>query len=248
LFFFAAVGAYRGAAQSAMAPSVPQFDAASVRSIRGNQPEIKWARTVTPHYFLFARVTLEELIRYAYDVQGFESIIGGPTWLHRGEGAANFVVEARYSSPGGTPPRAMLRTLLAERFALRIHTGQSTGRVYELRDEGAGQKPVSDRGSRCPVQFAEYNPPTFEGSGKVSGLVEVFTKFYKIAVIDKTGISGEIKYNFCYPLPGYPLPANLPPPPTIEQAAREQLGLLLIPARGEIKTYIVDNATMPSPN
>src|SRR6185437_16333597 len=49
LFFFAAVGAYRGAAQSAMAPSVLPFDAAAVRSIRGNQPEIMWARTVTPH-------------------------------------------------------------------------------------------------------------------------------------------------------------------------------------------------------
>lgn len=79
-------------------------------------------------------------------------------------------------------------------------------------------------------------------------MVEVFTKFYKIAVIDKTGISGEIKYEFCYPLPGYPLPANLPPPPTIEQAAREQLGLRLVPTRGEIKTYIVDNVAMPSPN
>src|SRR4051794_27810914 len=73
-------------------------------------------------------VTLKRLIGQAYGAQPFQ-IVGGPGWLDSNE----FDVEAKVSAAVSREQmNAMLRSLLAERFDLKVHTGSVAKQVYEL--------------------------------------------------------------------------------------------------------------------
>jgi uncharacterized protein (TIGR03435 family) len=64
-------------------------------------------------------VTLRMLVMAAYGKQSFE-VIGGPPWMN----AERFDIDARAGDPTLSPGQLMerLRTLLAERFNLKVHT------------------------------------------------------------------------------------------------------------------------------
>ena len=92
--------------------------------------------------------TLRKLIAAAYGTPfpiplPDERIVGGPEWL----GTARFAVEARSALPpdGATAARDigfMLRTLLADRFGLRVRLEPRPQRVYALvRAPGKPQRP-----------------------------------------------------------------------------------------------------------
>jgi uncharacterized protein (TIGR03435 family) len=96
----------------------------------------------------FGHCTLEMLVEFAFDAQAFE-ISGGPGWIHtdRYEIDARVPASSRSSkanpsipnAPMTTEHRAMLATLLADRFRLRFHRETKTGAVYFLMK---GKKPL----------------------------------------------------------------------------------------------------------
>jgi uncharacterized protein (TIGR03435 family) len=97
-----------------------------------------------------SNVTLRMLVMAAYQKQPFE-IVGGPPWIN----SDKFDINARAADASGTPDQvlAMLKTLLADRFKLRVHTETREVPVYGLvlaRDDGklgAKLKPSFDN---CP--------------------------------------------------------------------------------------------------
>src|SRR5688572_18569076 len=73
--------------------------------------------------------TLRDIIRYAYELQPFELLDGGPQWMDdRYDIAA--VIPQSVTDPAA--PRAMLRTLLAERFRLAVRWATRDRSVYAL--------------------------------------------------------------------------------------------------------------------
>lgn len=244
----------------------PHFDVASVKRMPGGQLYVRQVRTINPGYFRFAGVTLEDLIRYAYGIQGYQPVKSGPSWINSENSDDKFVVEARYSpGPGidsGQIP-VMLQALLADRFKLAIHTVQVESAVYELRrGEGPNKLMVHTAGApvprtSCPANFAEYNPVHTWTVGPVGKFTDMLAKYYKLDVVDKTGLTGNYVISFCYPYPrgSWPPPAlqgpralSAPPPPPIETAVKDQLGLTLVKTKGKIEEYVVDHAEMPSAN
>jgi uncharacterized protein (TIGR03435 family) len=88
--------------------------------------------------FSASNVTLEQFIRVAYQLQDYQ-LSGGPSWL----GSDRFDVEAKagvditdaFTSerrPGPSALHLMLRTLMADRFKLAVHTGCLELPVYAL--------------------------------------------------------------------------------------------------------------------
>ena len=128
------------AAAQAPVASTPEFDVASVKptSFRFHRPmdgieEMGWKRDYRWSERLFARdAPLRGLIQMAYDVWGHQ-IEGLPAWVD----SARYEIDARASGARFEQMRAMMRTLLADRFKLVLHQETRTLPVLELaRVEG----------------------------------------------------------------------------------------------------------------
>ena len=114
-------------AQTAQPSAVdePRFDVASVKPNAG--AGASGGMRVSPGR-VTARANL--LIEVILDAnRGFARIVGAPDWV----GRERFDISATFT-PGATPApvAAMLRTLLAERFAFRAHRGPRPLQVYVL--------------------------------------------------------------------------------------------------------------------
>ena len=119
--------------------------------------------------------TLREIIRYAYELESFESLDGGPQWLDdRYDIAA--VIPQSVTDPAA--PRVMLRTLLAERFRLAVRWSTREQPVYALvfarRDgrPGPGLKPST-------ADCTQPQPARLQASGNQSQSAEEYARMLK---------------------------------------------------------------------
>ena len=145
------------------------FEVASIR--RNSSGDMRASIQALPGGYRAVNAPLRLLIRDAYALQGFQ-LVGGPSWLD----SERFDILAKAEgNPTPEQERLMLRTLLAERFALSAHTEARELPLYEmvmvrvdgrpgprLRRTGAdcaeapvwqGTGPAPSRGSEQPVQF-----------------------------------------------------------------------------------------------
>src|SRR5687767_3713238 len=95
-------------------------------------------------------VTLRMLVMGAYQKQPFE-IVGGPPWWN----SEKFDINARAADASGTTDQilAMLQTLLADRFKLKMHTETREVPVYHLvlaRDDGRLGPKMKPSTENCP--------------------------------------------------------------------------------------------------
>lgn len=133
------------------------FDAATVR-INHTPPEVIYTRTEPGGRFVASGASLRLLIMTAYAGQTAPRIVGGPNWID----SVQFDISAR--SEGATPAqtRTMLRTLLADRFKLAVHTETQQLPVYELVVAKSDGRP----GSGLRASTASCPPPAPQpGSG-----------------------------------------------------------------------------------
>ena len=107
----------------------PSFDVASVRANRSEQTENS-IQLLPNGRFVATNSTVRSLILRAYKIHDSQ-LSGAPEWIDR----ERFDIDARVASPPADGPEAlipMLRTLLVERFALRLHTEQRQLPAYVL--------------------------------------------------------------------------------------------------------------------
>lgn len=108
------------------AQSPPTFDAASVKVNRSGVAGGRFGGQ--PGQVQVTNYTLRDIIRNVYNLQPYQ-LVGGPSWIT----ADRFDIIAR--APEGAPPARMMemmKTLLADRFTLRVHTETRTVPIYAL--------------------------------------------------------------------------------------------------------------------
>jgi uncharacterized protein (TIGR03435 family) len=119
-FVFACLGMTSAVAQ-------PSFEVASVKSVKtaiGGDGFV----TTDPGGLVARNATLKRLIFEAWQIP-YSQISGGTAWV----GTQEFDIDARPGSPANPAAlRMMLRTLLIERFKLKVHTETRERRVYTL--------------------------------------------------------------------------------------------------------------------
>jgi len=270
----------RQAPQRASAPFPPAFEVATIKPNRSGSR----GRSLgyPPNRFVAVNMPLRFLIGNAYgDTLSVrqDMIVGGPSWLD----SERFDVEATASSTsagaGATPPdvmarKMMLRTLLAERFALRLNTETHERAFYALvvaKADGTrgtrlkpstGEECVSGASSGDAASLPACGPgarPLGETGGyfvTMTELAETIGQFLDRPVLDKTGLSGRFTFDvhFTPPPPVTPIPGAPPDPPadpdapSIFTAVQEQLGLKLDPQRGPIEVLVVNGVERPTPN
>ena len=262
-----------GRSVSSAAPSPRlQFEVASIKPNRSLSPPRAGFR---PNAFEAVNATARQLITLAYgsDPQNVvDEIIGGPAWLD----SERFDVSARgaIADGAGNQGRAMLQSLLEDRFNIRVRRERQERPVYRLviapgeRPSAAGLKRApldcSTRADRRPagtpgIMYCGIDRAPGRSTGRsmpMRLLADTLSPRVGRNVIDATGLSGEWDWDLEWsPGPSEPVPPDgittaLAPSdgPSIFAAVQEQLGLRLESGRALLDVLIIDAIERPSPN
>lgn len=209
---------------------------------------------------------VQTLIVYAYDLRDpvlklrSSLIPGGPKWIQsdwydiHAKISESDLAELRKLSPAqqDIEKRAMVKTLLADRFMLKVHKVVNDVPAYKLVIAKNGPrnmklKPDSD------TESIRWNGPGHGEytSAPLSLLLSLLENLLRCPVIDATGLTG--KYDFA--LNWARDPSTMPPgelsddsEPEIFSALQEQLGLKLVPVKAPVESVVIDQIVRPSPN
>jgi uncharacterized protein (TIGR03435 family) len=240
------------AAQSSPAPPRLEFEAASIKRSASERFVFALPRFQNTTTFTAQNVPVEALIWAAYGVSAFE-VVEAPAWI-REASTERFDVLARLPpATSRQDQQAMLRNLLADRFALRIRKETRDMPVYLLtrlseRDLGPSLKPV--------VVDCQKEPKACNGSMGAGGasyraaqwslVVQTIAAGLDRRLIDRTGLSGQFDFEFAY---RRGLAANADDPSVdLFTAVRQQLGLKLDAGRAPYDVVVVESVSRPTPN
>ena len=213
---------------------------------------------------------LHTLIRVAYAAGTTltpEQIVGGPAWINadrfdivaKAEGDLMFDVEGR------RPARviAMLKTLIEDRFAVRVHTESRRMPTFALRlarrDRRLGAQ-LTASSAECPRYTAGAVPVAVDpdrwcgfrrGPGTVMAryitMPEVAAFFSGFAVVgrpvqDKTGLTGRYDLRLQF-IEGPEADSG-----SLFTALSEQLGLMFQSEQASMPVIVIDRAERPTPD
>ena len=234
-----------GQSQPAAAP--PAFAVASVKPT-GRPPESGSSGWTVAHGTLTAPAAwVRGLIAFAHGVHAAQ-VHGGPEWVD----TEPYDVIAKAEDTAASPDqiKAMLRTLLADRFKLAVHHQTQELPVYALV--------VGKNGSK--MREAGDNEKTylsFAGKGhlvctrvNMLGLTITLSNSLGTPVHDETGLTGYYDFSLTWTDPltqgGAQPPADSPV--DIFRAVQEQLGLELDRKKGPVDTVVIDHIERASAN
>jgi uncharacterized protein (TIGR03435 family) len=163
-------------------------------------------------------------------------------------GSTHFDITAR--APGSAPVakeefRAMIQTMLAERFHLKGHLESKEMPVYALVIAKSGHKlKEPDMNSRMGGTMVSANRVRTSAShGTMEALADQLSNSAGRPVIDATGLTGL----YSYALEFNPSTNNSDLPP-MSTALEDQLGLRLEPRKAPVGIFTVENVEQPSGN
>ncbi|HXS99020.1 MAG TPA: TIGR03435 family protein [Candidatus Limnocylindrales bacterium] len=204
-----------------------------------------------------SHATLENLVQDAYNVLDYQ-ISGLPEWALPNRDM--YDIQAKWagdSDPTSDQLRAMLRTMLADRFQLKIHREMRDLPVYNLVVAKDGLK-LKRATAEEPVPAQKGNAPkttarSFESLGQervirgdINGLMRLISLYLDRPVLNKTNISGN--YEYVWNAQDLAEEARLrKPAPSIFRIVRA-FGLTLEPAKAATEIIVVDRAVKPSEN
>jgi uncharacterized protein (TIGR03435 family) len=240
----------------AQQPAAPAFEATSIKL--NNSVRLGGGLNLSHARIKFINSTLKFCIQVAWDVKDFQ-ISGGAGWTE----SEHYDIEAVAAKPFEHDEyRAMIQTMLADRFGLAIH--------HALEDRSGYALVVSKNGPKLPPPEED---PSFLFSRTASGdrtlqaksatmgqLASGLSFVLGKVVIDKTGIEGRYDVSMQWtPDPSNALlnksgmpepvrPADAAPGPTIYTVLQEKLGLKLESRRVPVDVIVIDQAHRPSAN
>ena len=244
-------------------PTPLRFEVASVKP---NEKGGYYSFTNVPGGAFRASVPLEWLIGIAYDIQPLDRIVGEPGWAR----TQWFDIDAKPAQEVTNDDRkAMLRTLLEERFSLvwrKDPTAKDTVwalvmaredkrlgpgiRVSECEKIEGAIRPPSERrlrvGQPVPCGMASADRVYAAGGQTTRVLASTLQLALGEEIIDRTGLSGS--FDFYVTLPRNSQSAADAGEPSVFTAIQEQLGMKL--QREEIirDAFVVVRVSQPTPN
>lgn len=268
---FAAIACSTPAALAQAPVDQPRFEIASIRPNTTNDTRSSW-RLPPQGQVAFVNATLRSIIARAYGIdfrQEPHLLLGGSSDIL----SARFDITAK--PPDGAPAGqqlGMLRTLLAERFKLRIRQEQRDMPVFELRlaradgnvgphlrpsvhncrDMGPARPPRDVCDSNVLRSATESNrlgtplivAQVIKDAGPFTELLLDIQGFLDRPIVDATGLTGAFEWQITAAVPGTADSDY----PLITKAVEEQLGLKLQPTRGAVDVWVIDSVERPTPD
>jgi len=219
----------------------PAFDAASVKQNR-SAPNANGSGGIRPGGRVsMTNVTVRLLIELAYGLWDYQ-LSGGPAWI----GTTGYDVDAKPA--GAVDPqtaRLMLRTLLAERFGLKVHRESGTVNGFNLTVDKGGSKIKSSEATG--IGFRVMGSDRIQGSGDMEMLASTLRGTLRAPVEDRTGIAGSYDIDLKWTPDETAAPAGEPSVP-IFAAIRQQLGLSLETTKVAVDKLVIDRVERPMEN
>ncbi|HEX3570747.1 MAG TPA: TIGR03435 family protein [Acidobacteriaceae bacterium] len=226
---------------------VRSFDVASVRASKTTAGS--YVRYLPGGRFS-ASSWVKQLIQQAYVQQEYGIarylVLGGPDWIN----TQWYDIEAKAPDADAGEPemKAMLKTLLTDRFKLQVREETRAFPVYNLVVDKNGPKltPLKEgEASRCG------RDNSFACGMRTPGrLTGVLGTMLGRPVFDKTGIEGS--YDVLLDFDVYSAQGKTPPPdydkPSLTAALHDQLGLHLEPATVSLPVVVIESIERPSEN
>lgn len=249
-----------------------------VASVKPNPNDVPEGIALQPNGGVrFTGFRLRTLITIAYggETQRFDQFIGGPPWIatDRFDIVAKAEGDISANAQGRRSDRliAMLRTLLEDRFQVRVHTETREMPAFILRMSQRDGKPgprLHQSTAGCPrfvtgAPLPSIDPEHWCGIRAVGGrIIARGVPMQQIAanlagypavgrpVLDRTGLTARYDFQIDYS----PGPAGDPENPPVDvgpdlfTALREQLGITLQPERAVVPVIVIDRAEHPTPD
>ena len=231
------LGVTRADAQDPVAQ--PAFEVASIKTIRDPLPEATMNGDISHGRLVLNNTHIKQLIAVAYEVQGVR-IEGGPAWI----GTVQFQIQAKAEDPEASEAqvRLMLRTLLADRFGLRMHRETRMLTNYSLHAAPGGAKvPLAQKEGvdRCDrVRDGTKYELTCQHI-EIQTLANALAVLLRGPVVDQTGLTGF--YDFTLSWEGDDTYAAVPD-------AVEKFGLKLETKKTPTEVLVIDSVDRPSEN
>ena len=248
---FVVVGSVTVAAVAAQQPAAPRFEVASIRqNVSGSGSS---RLNFEGETFTATNRWLVELIQWAYEITA-PQIVCGPDWVH----SDRFDIVAKMAADAKRGQIAlMLRTLLEDRFKLRLRNEKREMAIFELAlantdgRVGPNLHDCSNPNDKEQETNRSFRAPP--GGNVAAGACAPMSNVAGLAaaqvqgiVQDKTGLSGNWRYNVFFG-PDLPDPSSANPDlPSFVTALREQLGLKLERARGLVDVVVIDSVDRPT--
>ena len=247
------------------------FEVASVRAIGDEKLEIApgTSMTWTAERFVAQGVSLQSLLALAYGTQEFR-ISGGPRWMRTNR----FSIEAKpQTAVDDRVMLLMLRSLLADRFGVSLHSEMKDmpAHVLLLAKKGPALQPT--RLDPSEYRRLRVSPPKgikaqsssefqLSGTASMSQLAAYLSLAMRGAVVDGTGLDGifdvDVQFSsetFAPSIKGHERDAlvgvaspNAPFDPFLADALRTQLGVRVETQRRPIELLVIDSASLPAEN
>jgi uncharacterized protein (TIGR03435 family) len=267
-----------GQLQQAAEGAAPSFEVATVRPSRAEAVGTNYHLSTSR--FEAENAPLTALIRFAYDIKSDDQLPKDPSWI----ASERFDVDAKVDDAAAEAMnkllpdqkfkqfRLMLRSLLEDRFKLKVSTQMKELPVYALVVTKNGPKlnPLN-----LPPETAARRMPTISGGSRgelKAGAcsMEMFTRWISgnndignRVVIDATGLKGVYDFALSWTPDNIHTaqtnaasagqgPANAAADdtskPSIFTALQEQLGLKLESRKAPVEVLVIDHVEQPSPN
>jgi len=228
------------AAALAQSPE-PAFEVATIKLAAPSQSghDISWGRGLMH----LNNVTLDAAIRFAYHLHVYQ-LSGGPKWAD----SRAFDIVGKADSPETKPPimRAMLRTLLAERFQLTLRKETKPLPAFALVIAKGGLKLERASPGDTQNRTSRSGPMMLEVHGMpLAGIADLIAHQVGRPVVDNTKAAG------FYNLTMHFARENAAPDtddPSFFTALQEQCGLKLESTTAPGDTFVIESAELPSPN
>jgi uncharacterized protein (TIGR03435 family) len=259
-------------AQIVLPAQSPVFEVASIRpTAPGGRQGAGLAGVQPGGRFIAGGVTLRRLVAGAFDDA---QVVGGPAWMD----TDRFDINARAE---GDPPPAeivqMVRSLLADRFKLVLHTETREAPIYALTTARGDRRlgpTLRESDGQCAQearnfvpQFAPGPPPCGDfrlGARALTARGMTMARLARLLrgrvgrpVLDRTNLDGaydlELEWSSDLGLQQAP-PAGAgaaeltPDGLSLFTALQEQLGLRLDATRGPVDVIVIDRAEPPTPD
>jgi len=246
------------------------FDVASVRQ---SADQNSYMLTADFHEGTFRAVnfSIQNLLMMAYGLGGYHEVAGIPEsfrWVKfnvqaKADDSAEKLAKLNQAQVR-MEQQHMLQVLLAKRFQLKAHWETKQGEIYKLvvGNRGKLRETKVDPTGANAANAPDEHPPLYQRGDSRSGfefvghgcsmemLVDMLARFFGRPVTDKTGLSG--RYDFVLPYNRIRATdennKDSDATPSLETAIQDQLGLKLEPAKGPVRSLVVDHVERPSEN
>ena len=231
--------------QNAASASPSEFEVASIKLVEHPVPLHAVSLNINHGTLTMDAAALRQMIGLAYGIQRVR-VLGGPSWLD--SDLYDVVAKGEKSDASPDEIRAMLQTLLADRFQLKIHRETKVLTVYSLEVGRNGSKlneaKVGEVAGVGPISPASGLTVR---KGSIRLLVNTLANILGSPVVDKTGLAGTYDFTLQWANPNA---LNGPDSafPSLVTAVQEQLGLRLESQKGPGEVLVVDHAEKASAN